>query len=400
MGNDATYEEVAVPALRWTLDPCGKHLNHGSFGAVPVAVQREQQRLREVMDWNPVRWFSSLATNIATARVQMARLLDVPEDTLAFVLNASAGASVVYQRLMDRGPAHVVVTNHGYGAVSMGAQRLAERTGGTFRTVDIPLDAKSDDVLALVGEAITAAPTTLLVIDQITSATARAFPARELCLLAREHGAQSLVDGAHAPGVDPHPVCIDADWWVGNFHKFVCAPRGTAMLYSRDSDQALFPVIDSWGARDPFPARFDHTGTLDTTGWLVAPFAWQHLEDTIGWAEIRRRSAALADDAVGVLRGALEDLVDNPVPDVGMPVGPMRLLALPGGLGRTRQEADALRVPFIDETGIALSFTSFGGVGYLRLSTHIYNAIEDYEYLAKVGVPLLHRWSIDSRRGA
>lgn len=391
-------DATLTPALRWTLDPCGKHLSHGSFGAVPVAVQHEQQRLREIIDWNPVRWFACLPQRIASARIAMAEILNVPASTLAFVQNASAGASVVYQRMLDQGPAHVVVTNHGYGAVSMGAQRLASRTGGTYRVVDIPLHADADDVIALVSTAITQAPTTLLVIDQITSPTARAFPVGSLCQLARSFDVKTLVDGAHAPGVLEAPVCVEADWWVGNLHKFVCAPRGTAMLYSRESDQQLYPVIDSWGAKLPFPERFDYTGTFDTTGWLLAPFAWRHIDDTVGWPELRMRSAALADQAVSVLSGALAAYVDTPSPDVGMPVGPMRLLKLPDGLAGTREQADALRIPFIDATGIAVSFSSFDGIGYLRLSVHAYNTIDDYEYLAKIGVPLLHRWSLQACR--
>lgn len=127
------------PRPRWSLDPCVRHLNHGSFGAVPVEVQEEQSRLRSLMEWNPVRWFSGLPERIAAARLDMAELLRVEPSTLAFVANASAGASVVYQSLMARGPVDVLLTTHGYGAVSMGATRLARRTGGRHHTVDIPL---------------------------------------------------------------------------------------------------------------------------------------------------------------------------------------------------------------------------------------------------------------------
>ena len=78
----------------------------------------------------------------------------------------------------------------------------------------------------------------------------------------------------------------------------------------------------------------------------------------------------------------------------------MRLFRLPDGLGRTREEADAMRVPFSDQTGLAVSFTSFEGIGYLRLSAHVYTSVHDFTYLATVGIPLLHQWSATQGRGS
>lgn len=385
------------PEPRWSLDPCVRHLNHGSFGAVPVAVQEEQARLRRMMEWNPVRWFASLSPRIASAREEMAHLLTVDPASLVFVLNASAGASVVFQSLMGSSPIDVLVTDHGYGAITMGAQRLAEKTGGTTHTAMIPLPATADETLDILISAMDERRPRLLVIDQVTSATAREFPVDEICRAARERNILTLVDGAHAPGVLAEPVCKEADYWVGNLHKFVCSPRGAAVLVARGDAQALFPLIDSWGTPDPYPARFDHNGTLDITAWLTAPFAWRHIEESIGWESLRASTRAVLDAGCADVADRLAEWVDEPLPDVGQPVGPMRLLRLPGTLASTRPEADALRVPFGDATGIAAAFTAFGGQGHIRLSAHAYTSVHDYTYLATVGIPLLHQWSINSR---
>jgi selenocysteine lyase/cysteine desulfurase len=252
----------------------------------------------------------------------VARLLGVDADGLAFVLNASAGASVIYGSLLSRGPVDVMTTDHGYGAVTMGAQRLAARTGGRATRVDVPLAATSTEVLRLLTEALERERPQLLVIDQVTSATARAFPAEEICRLAGSLGVLTLVDGAHVPGAVAAPVS-SADYWVGNLHKFACAPRGAAVL-----------VVRELGA-----------------------------------------------------------FVDDPLPDVGQPVGWMRLLRLPEPLGRTRQAADALRVPFTAEAGIVAAFTSFKDEGYRRLSAHAYSSPDDFAEVATVGVRLLDEWS-------
>lgn len=383
----------AAPDLQWSLDPRVTHVNHGSFGAVPVAVQQEQARLRQLMEANPVRWFASLPERIGEARADMAGLLEIDPAHLAFVLNVSAGASAVFNSLVGPEPVDVMVTDHGYGAVSMGAARLARRTGGRVVTVDIPLAATAVEVLDVLTGAVARHRPTLLVIDQITSATARAFPVDRICVMAREHGVLSVVDGAHAPGMLAEPVCREADYWIGNLHKFACSPRGAAVLVTRGDGQDLDPVIDSWGAHRPFPERFDHTGTLDTTAWLTAPFAWRHIEETVGWDAARKQTAELLDGGTAIVAAALSRVMDDPVPDVGQPVGALRLLRLPGALGSDHERADGMRVPFSDQVRIACAFAPFGGRGYLRLSAHLYNSIRDYQHLATVGVPLLSRWA-------
>ncbi|WP_263168290.1 aminotransferase class V-fold PLP-dependent enzyme [Streptomyces sp. SCSIO ZS0520] len=390
-----TLPDGRPAAAAWTLDPAIRHLNHGSFGAVPRCAQEEQNRLRQQMEASPVRWFPELPGRVAAARTAVAAFLRVPPGDLALVPNASGGASAAHLALPPRPGAEVLVTDHGYGAVTMGAARLARRWGGSLRTVHVPLDADADTA----HEAVTAAlgPSTgLLVIDHITSATARWLPVARIAAAARERGVPVLVDGAHVPGLAEEPLAgLDCDFWVGNLHKFGCAPRGTAALVARGPlREDLHPLIDSWGAPDPYPERFDTQGTVDATGPLAAPTALAFVEDTWGWPAARAYLSALADYAEDLIGAAFAELTgeDSRV-DVGMPVGAMRLVRLPAPLGATRVEADALRDRVGRELGVAAAFTSFGGTGYFRLSTHVYNTPADYEHFAERCVPVLGEWA-------
>jgi isopenicillin-N epimerase len=45
------------------------------------------------------------------------------------------------------------------------------------------------------------------------------------------------------------------------------------------------------------------------------------------------------------------------------------------------------------ELDVAAAFTSFDGVGYIRLSTHVYNTAADFEYFAERCVPVLGEWA-------
>ncbi|MFI1032525.1 aminotransferase class V-fold PLP-dependent enzyme [Streptomyces sp. NPDC020951] len=384
------------PALSaWTLDPRMRHLNHGSFGAVPRVAQERQNALRAEMERAPVAWFPSLPGRLAAARAAVAGHLRTDGRDLALVPNASAGVGIVHAALAARPGGDIVVTDHGYGAVTMSAQRLADRWGTRVRTARVPLAADAEQayeaVLAEVDDDVA-----LIVLDQITSATARRMPVERVGAEAARRGVALLVDGAHAPGLLAAPLDgLVCDAWVGNLHKWGCAPRGTAALVARGPLRAdLHPLIDSWGAAEPFPNRFDHQGTIDATGCLAAPTALEFIDDTWGWDTARRYMDELAEHGARVVAEAF-GRTGNPADpvDVGMPVPGMRLVRLPDGLGASRVAADALRDRATVELGVEAAFTSFDGLGYLRLSAHVYNTPEDYEYFAEACVPVVEKWA-------
>ncbi len=388
------------PAARaWSLDPVMKHLNHGSFGAVPRVAQERQNEFRAEMDSSPVVWFPALPQRLAATRVDLAAFLRVAPDDLALVPNASAGISVVFASLRRRRGGGIVVTDHGYGAVTMGAERLARRWGGEVRTARVPLAASEEQAYEAVVAVLDDA-TDLIVLDQITSATARRLPVERIGAEARRRGIPLLVDAAHAPGLIEAPLDgLACDFWVGNLHKWGCTPRGTATLVARgELRDDLYPLIDSWGAADPYPDRFDQQGTVDATGYLAAPTALDFVESTWGWDTARRYMDDLAGYAERVIGDAFAELTGTAgTVDVGMPVPGMRLVRLPAGLAGSRVEADALRDRAARELGVEAAFTSFGGIGYLRLSAHVYNTAADYEYFAEDCVPLLGRWARAAR---
>lgn len=384
----------------WTLSPEALHTNHGSFGAVPRVAQEAQNALRAEMDAGPVEWFSTLPERVGAARREIARFLGTDPTRTVLVPNASAGASVVYNSLSAEPGAEIVVTDHGYGAVTMGAERAARRWGGRVVTARVPLDATPDEAHELIMAACTDA-TRLIVIDQITSATARFLPVADVAASARRRGIVTLVDGAHVPGLYADPLAgLDCDVWIGNLHKFACAPRGTAVLVAPgELRHDLFPLIDSWGAPLDFPERFDSQGTLDLTSYLAAPAAYGFIADTWGWPAVRAYMTELADYAEQLVASAFAERTgeDHRV-DVGAPVNALRLVRLPDGLARTHAEADALRDRVVRDHAVEAAFTSFDGVGYYRLSTHAYNTARDFEEFAERMVPRLCEWASDASR--
>jgi len=365
----------------WALDPDCTYLNHGSFGAVPYEVLAHQQLWRERMEGNPTDFFRNvLQPSLEEARLVCARFLGSDPDGVAFVQNATTGVSTVLASFPFNAGDQILTTDHIYGSVGMAVRATVARSALdlTIAQARIPLAAGDDEILALVLAAVTDR-TRLAIIDQITSATARRFPVERLVPALQERGVTVLVDAAHVPGclaVDLE--ALGADFWVGNFHKWAGAPRGSAGLYvapRRRGQVESFPV--SWQVADGFPRSFNHVGTADCTTWLSAPAGLDFYEK-FDWDQTRRANAALASygqQVVGEAVGAA--LGDQPVE----PSLPMRLVPL-DGVPADQVTADQLRDRLARDARIETSINVWGGRTLLRLSAQLYNSMEDYEKLA------------------
>ena len=390
----ATRDGSPAAAL-WSLNSRWRHINHGSYGAVPVFAQLRRMAYLQETENAPQKWFMEVEARVANARAELSDFLGVPAERFGFVPNASAGMTASIRALQMQAGDQLVVTDHAYGAVAFSAKREARHRGAKVRTVPIELNATADEILTVLGRALSRKPAGL-VVDASSSSTAREFPIAALAELANKRGVPLLVDAAHAPGVQHRPAeGVAASAWVGNLHKFACGFRGTAVLVAeKEFAQELYPVVDSWGMDAPFPTRFDSQGTVDYTPYLATADAITGLEDRIGWDTIRGYIESLLDYSTEVVADALNAASgEESRVDVGSPAPGMRLLRLPGALGATGPEAQALRQRISDELGFETQITNWRDTGYVRLAAHAYNTADDYERFAEDVVPTLVGWS-------
>jgi isopenicillin-N epimerase len=379
-------EPIAGARLLFSLDPTATHLNHGSFGAVPIPVQRAQQRLRDEVDANPMRFFTlGLEQRIAHVRRHLAAFLGADPETSALVDNATTGTSMVLASLDLQPGDEIVTSDHGYGSTAVAIADVCRRTGAVQRVAELPL-TPDDDAVVSAFRAACSGRTRLVVIDAITSATARRLPVARVVAAAHGIGAAALVDAAHVPGaIDADVQAVGADFWVGNFHKWAFAPRGTALLcVSREWAPRLRPLVLSWSLGEGFPAAVEFLGARDYTPWLAAPTGTFVLR-SLGVERVREHNARLAGYGRRLVAEAVGD--DRAEPDNGLA---MKLVRLPGSIGGQPSGADALRRRISDDLGVEVAINAWRGRGLLRLSANVYNRPEDYQRLAQ-GLPHLLR---------
>jgi isopenicillin-N epimerase len=264
------------------LDPEVTFLNHGSFGATPRPVFERYQAWQRELESEPVDFIARrLPGLLADARAELGAYVGAHGDDLTFVQNATTGVNMAARALDLKPGDEVLSTNLEYGACVLTWQRLC-----TF--VQVPFDELFDHVTDR---------TRAVFVSHVTSATALLLPVEEIVREARARGLVTIVDGAHAVAqVDLDLAALGADFYAGNCHKWLCAPKGSGFLHVRPEWQdRVDGVITSWGYEEPatFISRTERQGTRDAAAYLSAPSAIEFVRAH----DDRDRCVALAREA-------------------------------------------------------------------------------------------------------
>jgi isopenicillin-N epimerase len=375
----------------WPLEEDMTFLNHGSFGCCPRPVLAYQQELRDRLERQPVRFFvHDLESLWDEARTSLAHFLGATPEGLTFVANATHGVNTVLRSLEFEKGDELLVTDHEYNACRNALNYVAERTGAMVSVAKIDLPVKQpEDILASILEKVTSR-TKLLLIDHVSSPTAVVFPMESIVKEMRSRGIETLVDGAHAPGMLPLDLeNLGAEYYTGNCHKWLCAPKGAAFLYVRpDCQPRIRPLAISHGAnatrkdRSPFHLEFSWTGTSDPTACLSVPKAieWVGQQHPKGWPGVMERNNLLALCARSYIS---ESLNWQPTAPVSM-VGSMVSFHMPDSETNTQPTsplyADPLQDKLWGEHRVEVPIIPWPAPPkrLMRISSQLYNAPEDY----------------------
>ncbi len=364
----------------WDLDPDFLTVNHGSFGATPKSVRAAQRDWQDQMERQPSRFMSTVYPSaIRDAADALGSFLNAKGNDIAFVDNATTGCNAVLRSIEIRPDDEVLVLSHAYGAVRNTVRFVTEQCGGRITEARLPFpDPTEDGLLQAVTDAITPR-TRIAVIDHVTSGSAIVLPVQRIVAALHSAGVQVLIDGAHAPGqIDLDLSAIDADWYVGNCHKWLCAPKGCAFLHARpDAQSGLHPGTISHGYGQGFLAEFDWTGTTDPSRFLAIKSAID-FHQRLGGSTMRLRNKTLAAQGAELVAQRL----NTQVATKGAVAGAMATIRLPVD-DPTATHALALRRRLM-AAGTDAPVHVLDGAIWLRLSAFAYNELDDYSKLADI----------------
>lgn len=381
----------------WLLDRNVTFLNHGSFGACPRNVLEVQAKLRSQLENEPLRFFKrEWEPLLDGARSELAKFVGADIEDLVFVNNATTGVNAVLRSLKFSEADELLVTNHEYNACRNALDFVASRSGARVVVANIPFPIESPQQVIEAVLANVSSKTRLLLLDHVTSQTGLIFPIQQLVHELQKQGVDTLIDGAHALGMLPLNLReINATYYTGNCHKWLCAPKGAAFLYvQRDKQAEIRPLTISHGAnsslthKSRFQLEFDWMGTDDPTAFMCVSEAIHFIGGLLpgGWDELMQRNHKLVLQGRQVICKALDVLPLCP----DQMIGSMAVIAMPEAL--ENRSYMALHDELFDNFGIEVQVVGWDQPKLLvRISAQIYNILEQYEYLGAVLNKLMSR---------
>ncbi len=225
--------------------------------------------------------------------------------------------------------------------------------------------------------------TRLVFTSHITSPTALTLPVQALCQRARDAEILSFIDGAHAPGHIPVDLAaIGADFYTGNCHKWMMAPKGSAFLYAHPDVQDLVePLVVSWGWKpeqsfstgSPFIDVLQWLGTHDPSAALAVPAAIRFMKEH-GWPDVSQGCHAMLESAMArcVELTGLEPLYPSGAGYFHQ-MGSVSLPPIP--------DLPAFKEKLFEKYRIEVPCFDWNGKPLLRISMQAYNTPDDVDCL-------------------
>jgi len=372
------------------LDPSVTFLNHGSFGATPKPVFDEYQRWQLELERQPVEFIGRRYTGLmAEARAALGDYLGTHADNLVYTQNVTISLNIVARSLKLGAGDEVLTSNHEYGAMDRTWRFLALEHGFTYINQSVSLASKEDFIDSL-WSGVTPR-TRVIFLSHITSPTAVIFPLDEIIKHARAAGIITVMDGAHVAGQIPLDLdALGADFYGGNLHKWLCAPKGAGFLYARPEMQHLLkPLVVSWGYESETPGastfidHHEYWGTRDIAAFLAVPAAIK-FQEKYHWDTVRAACHSLAKDAQQRICELTGLAPLHPASDDWF--AQLAAAPLPADT-----DLAALKARLYDEYRIEIPVIAWNNMKLIRVSVQGYNSKRDIDHLLKALTALLNK---------
>ena len=259
---DEDYWSVIQQA--YTVNSNFVNLNNGGVSPSPRVVQEAVERYNQLTNQGPSYYmWRILDQGREPLRYKLAEMAGCSTEEIAINRNATEALNTVIFGLDLKAGDEIIGTKQDYPNMIQAWKQREMREGIVYKQLNFQFPIENDAEIVKAFENAITPKTKIIHITHIINWIGQILPARKIADMAKSHGIEVIVDGAHSFGLLDYKIPdLNCDYFGTSLHKFLSAPIGSGMLWIRkEKIGKIWPLLCNGDPKGTDIRKFETLGT-------------------------------------------------------------------------------------------------------------------------------------------
>ena len=268
---DVSAKDLAMDEDYWsiiqqsyTTSPALINLNNGGVSPSPRIVQDAVERFNKMTNEGPSYYmWRILDQGREPLRYKLAQLAGADPEEIAVNRNATEALNTVIFGLNLKAGDEIIGTKQDYPNMINAWRQRAQRDGIVYNQISFQFPIENDEEIVAGFEKAITPKTKIIHITHIINWIGQILPVKKITDMAKKHGIETIVDGAHSFGLlDYNIPDLGCDYYGTSLHKFLSAPIGSGMLWiKKEKIEKIWPLVCNDKPNGTDIRKFETLGT-------------------------------------------------------------------------------------------------------------------------------------------
>lgn len=239
-------------------------LNNGGVSPSPRVVQEAVERYNRMSNEGPSYYmWRILDQGREPLRQKLALLAGCDPEEIAVNRNATESLNTVIFGLDMKPGDEVIGTKQDYPNMINAWRQRVQREGIVYTQLNFQFPIENDEEIVAAYENAITPKTKILHVTHIINWIGQIMPVKKIAQMAKKHGLEVIVDGAHSFGLLDYKIPdLGCDYFGTSLHKFLSAPIGSGMLWiKKEKIEKIWPLVCNDKPKSEDIRKFETLGT-------------------------------------------------------------------------------------------------------------------------------------------
>jgi isopenicillin-N epimerase len=240
------------------------NLNNGGVSPSPRVVTEAFVRYTwQQEDLPAYTMWQILEPQCESVRTGLAEVFGCDREEIAITRNASESLETLLMGMDFEAGDEILTTTQDYPRMLTTLRQREQREKLSLKLIKVPIAPADPKAIVDAFEAGITPRTKLILISHVINLTGQITPVKAVCERARAKGIETIVDGAHSFAHFAFKRDdLGCDYFGTSLHKWLCAPKGTGMLYVRkDKIAKIWPLMAAEKTQAGDIRKYEEIGT-------------------------------------------------------------------------------------------------------------------------------------------